>query len=128
MKIHRNIQTLILTHFLWGFVNYTYMIQIQPYLILIYGSTPESAEIIGIILSIGSFSAVFPLILGYLAEKWGRARMIIFGQILSFFGLLSLAFLTQSFIFAFIGIILYNTGIGFYDPPLQGLIEPAKTR
>lgn len=127
MRIHRNIQTLILTHFLWGFVNFTYTIQIQPYLIHIFGSTPQAAEVIGIILSIGSFSAVFPLIFAFIAEKWGRSRMIILGQTISILGLLGLAYFSQSIIFAFIGIILFNIGIGLYDPPLQGLIFESAT-
>lgn len=128
MRIHRNIQTLILTHFLWGFVNFTYTIQIQPYLIHIFGSTPQAAEVIGIILSIGSFSAVFPLIFAFIAEKWGRSRMIILGQTISILGLLGLAYFSQSIIVAFIGIILFNIGIGLYDPPLQGLIFESATK
>jgi MFS family permease len=127
MHIHRNILTLIITHFLWGFVNFTYSIQIQPYLLSIFGTNPESAEIVGFILTLGSFTAVIPLLLSFYAEKFGRRNFIVLGQFLSLMGLASLAFLTNSFLFAFFGILLYNIGIGFYDPPLQGIIhETAK--
>lgn len=127
MQIHRNILTLIITHFLWGFVNFTYSIQIQPYLLSFYGTSPESAEIVGFILSLGTLTAVIPLLFSFYAEKWGRKNFIVIGQFVSLIGLISLAFLTNSVFFAFIGILLYNIGIGFYDPPLQGIIhETAK--
>ncbi len=128
MQIHRNILTLIITHFLWGFVNFTYSIQIQPYLLSFFGTNPESAEIVGFILTLGSFTAVIPLLLSFYAEKFGRRNFIVLGQFLSLIGLASLAFLTNSILFAFLGILLYNIGIGFYDPPLQGIIhETAKS-
>ncbi|MHA1541856.1 MAG: MFS transporter [Candidatus Hodarchaeales archaeon] len=128
MQIHRNILTLIITHFLWGFVNFTYTIQIQPYLLSFYGTNPESAGIVGLILSLGSLTAVIPLLFSFYAEKWGRRNFIVLGQFLSLIGLVCLAFLTNSIFFAFIGILLYNIGIGFYDPPLQGIIhETART-
>ena len=77
MQIHRNILTLIITHFLWGFVNFTYTIQIQPYLLSFYGTNPESVEIVGLILSLGSLTAVIPLLFSFYAEKWGRRNFIV---------------------------------------------------
>ncbi|MFX1538237.1 MAG: MFS transporter [Promethearchaeota archaeon] len=117
-----NIITLTITHFLWGFVNFVFMIQIQPYLLSIYGTTTESAQILGLILSIGSFSAVFPLLIAFLADFYGRKRLIIFGQILSSIGLIFLTTSTFDVIMIFIGIIAFNLGTGFYDAPLQGII------
>lgn len=127
MRFHRNILTLIVTHFLWGFVNFTYSIQIQPYLLSFYGTNPESAEIVGFILSLGSLTAVIPLLFSFYAEKFGRRNFIVFGQLLNLLGLICLAFLSNSVIFAFIGILLYNSGIGLYDPPLQGIIHETST-
>ena len=127
MLFHRNILTLIVTHFLWGFVNFTYSIQIQPYLLSFYGTNPESAGIVGLILSLGSLTAVIPLLFSFYAEKFGRRNFIVFGQLLNLLGLVCLAFLTDSVIFAFIGILLYNSGIGLYDPPLQGIIHETST-
>ncbi|MFX1516715.1 MAG: MFS transporter [Promethearchaeota archaeon] len=116
-----NIITLTVTHFLWGFVNFVFMIQIQPYLLSIYGTTTESAQILGVILSIGNFSAVFPLLMAFIADFYGRKKVIIFGQILSILGLICLS--TSVFnILMLLGIIAFNLGIGFYDAPLQGII------
>jgi MFS family permease len=122
-SFHRlNIITLTVTHFLWGFVNFVFMIQIQPYLLSIYGTTTESAQILGLILSIGTFSAVFPLIIAFIADFYGRKRLIIFGQILSIIGLIFLSTSTSDVLMILIGIIAFNLGTGFYDAPLQGII------
>ncbi|MHA2347908.1 MAG: MFS transporter, partial [Candidatus Hodarchaeales archaeon] len=115
------------SHFLWGFINFTYMIQIQPYLLTLYGTSSESAEIIGIILTIGSFSAVLPFLFSFIAEKYGRSRFIILGQVVSLFGLLSISFFVNSVLFAVLGIILFNVGLGIYESPLQGLIFESVT-
>ena len=72
--LNPNIITLTVTHFLWGFVNFVYSIQIQPYLLSIYGTTPEAAQILGTILTIGSISIVIPLLLGFFADLYGRKR------------------------------------------------------
>ncbi len=127
MVPHRNIVTLVFSHFLWGFVNFTYMIQIQPYLLTLYGTSAESAEIIGIILTIGSFSAVLPLLFSFFAEKYGRSRFIVLGQIVYLIGLMCIAFFVNSIIFAVLGIILFNIGLGIYESPLQGLIFESVT-
>ncbi|MFX0173607.1 MAG: MFS transporter [Candidatus Hodarchaeota archaeon] len=121
--LHINIFTLILTHFLWGFVNYVYQIQIQPYFLSIYGTIPETAELLGIILSIGTLSAVIPLLFGFSADRFGRKRFILFGLILSIIGLIGLSTTEPDIIVIVGGIITFNLGIGFYDPPLQGLIH-----
>jgi MFS family permease len=121
--LHINIFTLILTHFLWGFVNYVYQIQIQPYFLSIYGTSPETAELLGIILSIGTLSAVIPLLFGFSADRFGRKRFILFGLILSIIGLIGLSFTESDILVIVGGIITFNLGIGFYDPPLQGLIH-----
>lgn len=123
MRFHRNILTLITTHFLWGFVNFTYSIQIQPYLLSFYEATPESAGIIGFILTLGTLTAVIPLLFSFYAEKIGRKNFIVVGQLLSLLGLITLAFFSSSVIPAVIGILLYNVGTGIYDPPLQGIIH-----
>jgi len=98
------------------------MIQIQPFLLSIYGITPESAQILGLILSIGTFSAVFPLLISFIADFYGRRRLIIFGQILSICGLIFLSTSTSDVLLIMVGIIAFNLGTGFYDAPLQGLI------
>jgi MFS family permease len=103
------------------------MIQIQPYLLTLYGTSSESAEIIGIILTIGSFSAVLPFLFSFIAEKYGRSRFIILGQVVSLFGLLSISFFVNSVLFAVLGIILFNVGLGIYESPLQGLIFESVT-
>lgn len=126
---HINILTLILTHFLWGFVNYVYQIQIQPYLLSIYGTSHEAAAFLGIILSIGTLSAVVPLLFGFSADRFGRKRLILLGLILSVIGLIGLSVNEPDIILLVGGIIAFNLGIGFYDPPLQGLIyESANTK
>lgn len=122
-NFHRlNIITLTVTHFLWGFVNFVFRIQIQPYLLSIYGTTTESAQTLGVILSIGNFSAVFPLLIAFIADFYGRKRLVIFGQILSSFGLICLSTSTSNILLMLFGIIAFNLGIGFYDAPLQGMI------
>ncbi|MHA2202906.1 MAG: MFS transporter [Candidatus Hodarchaeales archaeon] len=122
-NFHRlNIITLTVTHFLWGFVNFVFMIQIQPYLLSIYGTTTESAQILGLILSIATFSAVFPLLIAFIADFYGRKRLIIFGQILSSCGLFFLSVSTSDILMMLLGIVAFNLGTGFYDAPLQGII------
>ena len=129
MMPHRNIVTLVLSHFLWGFVNFTYTIQIQPYLLTLYGTSAESAEIIGIVLTLGSFSAVLPFLFSFIAEKYGRSKFIVLGQIVSLIGLMSISLFVNSVLFAVFGIILFNIGLGIYESPLQGLIfESITTR
>ncbi|MFX1513314.1 MAG: MFS transporter, partial [Promethearchaeota archaeon] len=118
-----NIITLILTHFLWGFVNFIYLIQIQPFLIDIYGTSHETAQILGLILSLGTFSAVIPLLIGFLADFFGRKNLIVFGQILSIFGLIGLSSSPKGIFAVLISVITFNLGIGFYDPPLQTIIS-----
>ncbi|MFX1539121.1 MAG: MFS transporter, partial [Promethearchaeota archaeon] len=120
-NFHRlNIFTLTVTHFLWGFVNFVFGIQIQPYLLSIYGTTAVAAQILGIILSIGTLCAVFPLIMAFIADFYGRKNLIIFGQVLSVIGLIGLS--TSNIFVLLLGIIAFNLGTGFYDAPLQGLI------
>lgn len=121
--LHLNIITLTVTHFLWGFVNSIYVISIQPYLLNIYGATPEAAQILGYIISIGSFSVVLPLLLGFAADISGRKRFIIVGQIISILGILGLSIGSSEVWISVISIIIFNLGIGIYDPPLQGLIH-----
>ncbi|MFX1506975.1 MAG: MFS transporter [Promethearchaeota archaeon] len=121
--LNPNIITLIVTHFLWGFVNYVYAIQIQPYLLSIYGTTPEAVQILGTILTIGSLSAVIPLLLGFLADLHGRKRLIVIGELISLLGLIGLSFGNSMVWLSIISIFIFNLGIGFYDSPLQGLIH-----
>jgi DHA1 family multidrug resistance protein B-like MFS transporter len=121
--LNPNIITLTVTHFLWGFVNIVYAIQIQPYLLGIYGTTPEATQILGAILTIGSFSAVIPLLLGFLADLHGRKRLIIIGEIISLLGLIGLSIGNSEVWVSIISIFVYNLGIGLYDSPLQGLIH-----
>ena len=121
--LNPNIITLTITHFLWGFVNFVYSIQIQPYLLTIYGKTPEAVQILGAILSIGSFSAVIPLLLGFLADLHGRKRLIIIGEIISLLGLIGLSIGNSEVWISIISIFVFNLGIGLYDSPLQGLIH-----
>ncbi len=127
-QLSLNIYTLGITNFLWGFVNFVFMIQIQPYLVSIYESNLRVAEILGLILSIGSFAAVIPLILGFLADLYGRKKNIIFGQILSIIGLLGFATGITDIFLLLPSIILFNFGIGLYDAPLQGLIYESSTK
>ena len=122
-----NIITLVVTHFLWGFVNFVYSIQIQPYLLSIYGTTPEAVQILGTILSIGSFSAVIPLLLGFFSDMYGRKKLIVVGEITSILGIIGLSIENSGVMISIVSIIIFNVGIGIYDPPLQGLIyESAK--
>ncbi len=121
--LNSNIITLTFTHFLWGFVNFIYSIQIQPYILTIYGTTTEAVQILGIVLSIGSFSAVIPLLLGFCADLYGRKKLIIFGEIISFLGIFGLSVASAEVWLSIISIIIFNVGIGFYDPPLHGLIH-----
>jgi MFS family permease len=104
------------------------VIQIQPYLVSIYETNDAVAQILGLIISIGSLAAVIPLVLGFLSDLYGRKRNIIFGQILSIVGLLGLATGMTDIIFLLPSIILFNLGVGLYDAPLQGLIYESSTR
>ncbi|MHA2156256.1 MAG: MFS transporter [Candidatus Hodarchaeales archaeon] len=126
--LNLNIYTLVVTNFLWGFVNFVFVIQIQPYLVSIYETNDAVAQILGLIISIGSLAAVIPLVLGFLSDLYGRKRNIIFGQILSIVGLLGLATGMTDIIFLLPSIILFNLGVGLYDAPLQGLIYESSTR
>jgi MFS family permease len=104
------------------------MIQIQPFLVSLYETNDAVAQILGLILSIGSLAAVIPLILGFLSDLYGRKRNIIFGQILSIIGLLGFATGITEIYFLLPSIILFNLGVGLYDPPLQGLIYESSTK
>ncbi|MHA1993653.1 MAG: MFS transporter [Candidatus Hodarchaeales archaeon] len=126
--LNLNIYTLVVTNFLWGFVNFVFVIQIQPYLVSIYETNDAVAQILGLIISLGSLAAVIPLVLGFLSDLYGRKRNIIFGQILSIVGLLGLATGMTDIIFLLPSIILFNLGVGLYDAPLQGLIYESSTR
>ena len=117
-----NILTLIITYFLWGFVNFVYIIQIQPYLLIIYGTGDEAAQFLGLIISIGSLSVVLPALLGFWADKYGRKKFIILGEILSLFGLIGLSLANIQILIIIPSIILYNVGVGIHDPPLNALI------
>ncbi|MHA2290203.1 MAG: MFS transporter [Promethearchaeota archaeon] len=127
-SLNLNIYTLAVTNFLWGFVNFVFMIQIQPFLVSLYETNDAVAQILGLILSIGSLAAVIPLILGFLSDLYGRKRNIIFGQILSIIGLLGFATGITEIYFLLPSIILFNLGVGLYDPPLQGLIYESSTK
>lgn len=118
-----NIITLVVTHFMWGFVNFVYMIQIQPLLLSIYGTNHQSAQILGFILSLGSFSAIIPLLMGFLADSYGRKNFVIFGQLLCIIGLIGLSTSGTIVILILCSIIVFNLGFGFYDPPLQAIIH-----
>ncbi len=126
--LNLNIYTLAVTNFLWGFVNFVFMIQIQPYLVSIYETNQSVAQILGLILSIGSLAAVLPLILGFLSDIYGRKRNIVFGQILSILGLLGFATGITDIYLLLPSIILFNLGVGLYDAPLQGLIFESSTK
>lgn len=115
-----NIITLIITYFLWGFVNFVYMIQIQPYLLSIIRD--EAVQILGIILSIGTLSAVLPLLLGFYADRYGRKMFIIIGEVLTLLGLFGLSFVNTHILVVVFSIIIFNIGIGIHDPPLHALI------
>ncbi|MFW9905761.1 MAG: MFS transporter [Candidatus Thorarchaeota archaeon] len=121
--LNSNILTLTVTHFLWGFVNFVYAIQIQPYLLSIYGTTREAAQILGTILTIGSFSAVIPLLFGFFADLYGRKRLIIIGETISLIGLFGLSIGSSVVWVSIASIFVYNLGFGLYDSPLQGLIH-----
>jgi MFS family permease len=104
-------------------VNYIYGIHIQPYLLTLYGTDPTSAQWLGLILSVGTLSAVVPLLLGFCADRYGRKRLIVVGLFFSLLGLSALTISDYNIFGSVIGIIMFNVGIGFYDPPLQGLIH-----
>lgn len=128
-QAHLNILTLIITYFLWGFVNFIYLIQIQPYILSIHeGTADEAAKALGVILSIGSFSAVLPVLLGFFADRYGRKLFIILGEILSLSGLFGLSLTNNHILFIVISIILFNAGIGIHDPPLNGLIYESSNK
>ena len=121
--LNLNIVTLVVTHFLWGFVNFVYSIQIQPYILTIYGTSHKAAPLLGMVLSLGSLSAVIPLLLGFCADIYGRKKLIIFGEFISVLGIIGLSLGSSEIILTIISIIVFNIGIGLYDPPLQGLIH-----
>jgi MFS family permease len=124
-----NILTLIITYFLWGFVNFIYIIQIQPYILSLYAGTgDEAAQVLGFILSIGSFSAVLPVLLGFCADRYGRKLFIILGELLSLFGLLGLSLANPHILISIISIIFFNAGIGIHDPPLNALIYESSNK
>lgn len=104
-------------------MNYIYRIHIQPFLLTLYGTDPTAAQWLGLILSIGTLSAVIPLLLGFCADRYGRKKLIVVGLFFSILGLSALTISDVNIIGSVIGIILFNVGIGFYDPPLQGLIH-----
>ena len=99
------------------------MIQIQPFLLSIYGTSHEAARMLGTILTIGSLSAVIPLLMGFCADMYGRKKFIVFGEIISILGMIGLSLSGSEIFLSIISIITFNIGIGFYDPPLQGLIH-----
>ncbi len=123
-----NIYTLATTNFLWGFVNFAFMIQIQPYLVSIFESNQAVLQIVGILISIGSLAAVIPLLLGFLADSYGRKINLLFGQILSILGLLGFATGITDIFLLLPSFVLFNLGVGFYDAPLQGLIHESSTK
>lgn len=122
-----NIYTIVITNMLWGFVNFIYMIQIQPFILSIYGTTPKATQILGLLLTLGSLSAVIPLLMGFLADFYGRKKMVLLGQALSIIGLLGLSFSATDVVLLLTSIILFNFGIGLYEAPLQGLIYESAT-
>lgn len=75
------------------------------------------------VLSLGSLSAVIPLLLGFCADIYGRKKLIIFGEFISVLGIIGLSLGSSEIILTIISIIVFNIGIGLYDPPLQGLIH-----
>ncbi|WP_455140943.1 MFS transporter [Candidatus Hodarchaeum mangrovi] len=119
---HLNILTLIVTHFFWGYVNILYAINIQPFIIALIGTDSEAASILGLILSIGTLSAVIPLFFGYLGDWYGRKKLILAGQLFNVIGMLGIGFFSSNIYYSVVWIIIFNIGVGFYDPPLQGLI------
>lgn len=123
-----NIITLAITYFLWGFVNYVYIIQIQPLLLSIYITGDEAAQILGFILTVGSFSAVIPLLLGFCADRFGRKIFIVTGEFLSLCGLIGLSIPNTHILIIILSIILFNVGIGVHDPPLNALIYESSSR
>ncbi|MFX0013214.1 MAG: MFS transporter [Promethearchaeota archaeon] len=118
-----NILTLTVTHFIWGFVNFIYLIQIQPFLLSIYGTSHEAAQILGFILSLGSFSALIPLLMGFLADSYGRKNIVLFGQFLGIIGLIGLSISNTVVLLVLFSITVFNLGFGFYDPPLQAIVH-----
>jgi MFS family permease len=98
------------------------MIQIQPYLLSIFGNGDEAAQTLGFILSLGAFSAVLPLLLGFYADRYGRKIFIILGEVLSLLGLFGLSLVNTHILIIVFSIIIFNIGIGIHDPPLNALI------
>ncbi|MFW9777368.1 MAG: MFS transporter [Candidatus Heimdallarchaeota archaeon] len=123
-----NIVTLTISHFLWGFVNIVFFVEIQPFLLSIYGTGTDTANILGFIVSLGTLSAVLPLLLGFSADRYGRKNLIILGELLSFLGLVGLAFLPPENLSLVLSIVIFNLGTGLYDSPLQGLIHESSTK
>lgn len=98
------------------------MIQIQPYLLSFFGTGDVAAQLLGFILSIGSLSAVLPLLLGFYADRYGRKIFIILGEVLSLLGLFGLSFADTHILIILVSTIIFNIGIGIHDPPLNALI------
>ncbi|PWI48474.1 hypothetical protein CEE45_06200 [Candidatus Heimdallarchaeota archaeon B3_Heim] len=117
-----NILTLIATYFLWGFANIIFSIQIQPYIIEVYGESDQIAQILGAILSIGSFFAIIPLLFSFYADTHGRKKIILLGEFLSFIGLVGLSLDKTHLLLMIFSIILFNIGLGVQDSPLNTLI------
>ncbi len=117
-----NILTLVFTYFLWGFANFIFAIQIQPFIIDIYGESEQVAQLLGAILSIGSFFAVIPLLFSYLSDTHGRKKFIILGEFLSFIGLIGLSLENTHLVLMIISIIIFNVGLGVQDSPLNALV------
>ena len=122
-----NIITLVFTYFLWGFANYVFMIQIQPFIIDLYGDNELIAPLLGAILSIGSFFAVIPLLFSFISDTYGRKRMIILGEFLTFIGLVGLSLENTHILILISSIIFFNIGLGIQDSPLNALIYESTT-
>ncbi len=122
-----NIVTLVFTYFLWGFANYIFTIQIQPFIIDLYGENELIAQLLGTILTIGSFFAVIPLLFSFYSDIHGRKKFILLGEVFSFIGLLGLSLENPHIVILILCIVLFNIGLGIQDPPLNGLIYESTT-
>ncbi|MFW9993791.1 MAG: MFS transporter [Candidatus Odinarchaeota archaeon] len=123
-----NITTLIFTHFLWGFVNATYLVVIQPHIVnSLELENLVSGQYLGIIMTIANLSMVMPLLLGFLADNYGSKRMLIIGKLFSLLGLFGL--LSSIDILVVTGsLVIFNCGIGLYNSPLQAMIYQSSTK
>ncbi|MHA1975451.1 MAG: MFS transporter [Candidatus Hodarchaeales archaeon] len=122
-----NIITLVFTYFLWGFANFIFSIQIQPFIIDLFGDNEQIAQLLGAILSIGGFFAVIPLLFSFYSDTHGRKKFILLGQSLSFIGLIGLSFGNTQILVLIFCIILVNVGLGVQDSPLIGLVYESTT-